>query len=644
MKSRFIAAAALLAVAALPALADRPDSLPDFRSRFYAVGARTDTPGFSYFSVDSLGRGELDWNPILRDDTMAVRAVSAPSATTAAEPMRFTVVDPSTFVYSVQAPGGERRPVWTLICRERSFVLRSEFVPGAPAAPPFALVFDQKANHATLLGLMKAGERSMALPCVLHLPDMGSVRIVSSDAPSIDYDARRYVKAPYVAVSFPPATAARPRVEYALEVAAIHPDVPGIGADPLYDGFRRSFLNLFQVNPRVRMLANNSSSDPVPFTVYMAAEMARATPPLAPGLTAFDLVRMTLDRYLSGAKGYGQVGYAVEPGDADLVPWRAPWNSLDAYPSLVIAAAEYVLGADDRAWGAANFDRVAAWAREMMAADRDGDGLIEHPHTGNSGDRATESKRPANWWDTINFGHEDAYSNALAYRACVRWAEAARALGREADAAFFAERAAKLRASYLRTFLDPATGVLAGWKSADGQLHDYYFTFVNGMAVTYGLVDASDGNRIMDRLLAKMDVVGFRAFRYGLPGNLVPIRMSDYVLHHWPGARAIGEPFIEDGSDAFERYENGGATACHAWFTVKALYALGRVADARRIFRPMLESYARGEFQGFGANGKSKDWRDWDGGCNGYEGLLCDGFLALLCVFDDAAAAGATLK
>ena len=43
-----------------------------------------------------------------------------------------------------------------------------------------------------------------------------------------------------------------------------------------------------------------------------------------------------------------------------------------------------------------------------------------------SGDRPTRQRRPSHWWDTINFGHEDAYSNALAYQAGVMMAELAR--------------------------------------------------------------------------------------------------------------------------------------------------------------------------------------------------------------------------
>ncbi len=115
--------------------------------------------------------------------------------------------------------------------------------------------------------------------------------------------------------------------------------------------------------------------------------MALRTPPLAHGLTALDLVRMTLDRYLSGAKGYGQVGYACEPTDADLIPWKTPWTSSDTLPSLLIAAGNYVRGAKDWQWAHANYGKLHGWAREMMAADHDGNGLIEYPGTGNYGDR-----------------------------------------------------------------------------------------------------------------------------------------------------------------------------------------------------------------------------------------------------------------
>ena len=51
-----------------------------------------------------------------------------------------------------------------------------------------------------------------------------------------------------------------------------------------------------------------------------------------------------------------------------------------------------------------------------------------------------------------------------------------------------------------KTFYNPETGVLAGWKSADGQLHDYYFTFVNGIAISYDLIEQQQAHAIMDAI------------------------------------------------------------------------------------------------------------------------------------------------
>lgn len=587
---------------------------PDFQSKHLSVGLSRTAPAFTWFTVDSLGQGKLNQNPVLAD----AHAIAD--------------IDFNQQIYRIKD-----KPIWKVTWSEKTLRLISSPGTGAEAVP-FMLTFNQKLNHATLLGLMKPGERRMQLPCVLHLPEMGSLRI-TCDTPGVtlDYDARRHINTPFVSIAFPPADSDGKTIEYRLEVVAIYPNLPGIEKDPRYDGFRRNWLNIFQVNPRVQMLANNSSSDPCSFTLFEYSDLARLTPPLADGLTANDLIRMTLDRYLAGAKGYGQVGYESEPTDPNLIPWGSPWTSLDTLPSFLISACDYFESSGDLAWTHANYSKLAAWGREMFAADKDGNGLIEYPGTGNFGERPTVSQRPSNWWDTINFGHEDAFANALAYRAATRFSLLARKLKHEDDAAFFAKKAAKLHAVYAPTFLNPATGVLAGWKSKDGQLHDYWFTFVQGMAITFGLLDDKTANGVLDRLLEKMRTVGYTRFDLGLPGNLVPIKKGDYIHHDTPPEK-FGEPQLDDGSDGFQFYENGGATGCWVYYTVKALYQLGRVEDARRIFHPMLASYAGGGFQGFGENGMSRDWRDWKGGCHGYEGLLVNNYHALLAVFDDVKA------
>ena len=124
-----------------------------------------------------------------------------------------------------------------------------------------------------------------------------------------------------------------------------------------------------------------------------------------------DLVRNSLDEYIGGMKAYGQVGYK---GDV----WKSKFDSSDSAPSLIISACYYIMDTKDNDWAKQNYNAVKDWAAGMIATDRNHDGIIEYGYSGNSNSWSKEDfKRPANWWDTIGFGHDDAYSNALAYKA-----------------------------------------------------------------------------------------------------------------------------------------------------------------------------------------------------------------------------------
>jgi hypothetical protein len=300
----------------------------------------------------------------------------------------------------------------------------------------------------------------------------------------------------------------------------------------------------------------------------------------------------------------------------------------------LIAAEDYIEGSKDHWWLAANYEQLRFWTDGMLATDHEGNGLIEYSLSGNSYSWLHPKYRPSNWWDDIGFGHEDAYANALAYRALGGMAKLSAQTGHIDDELRYRAAEEKLKASHFKTFYDPATGVLAGWRSADGQLHDYYFLWVNGIAIHYGLVPQDRANDIMDRLLAKMKEVGYTNFELGLLGNLVPVARKDYFALQlkWGGGLKA------DNSDGFQIYENGGATSSFAYFTVAALYDLGRIDDGDRILFPMLESFAKGDFQGYCANKNSKDWKMWNGACTGYEGLLVDNYYTLLAVLDREAA------
>jgi len=573
-----------------------------YQSAFMRVEVAPDQPALVALAVDSLGKNKLSVNP-LRPPAKAERVYELRHVGNAFE-----------YRPSGAPPGAP--PAWIFEFSPRQIHLRSRFAEGSPP-PPLTLNFNSRLNHATLLGLMNA-DGSVRLPALLHLPDLGTFRIVctSTAGLALGYDALRFRGShdellgdnDYVKVTFPAASSTTPQIDYSLDVVAIHPGPRDLAHHPRFDGFRRNWLNIFQLNPRLRVLANHASSDPCAFTLFEYSSMAGCTPPLAPGLTALDLLRQTLDRYLGGMKAYGMAG----------VQHDVPYDFLDSYPSLLIAASDYFRGSKDHAWLEKNYPGLKDWATKMLAMDRDGKGLIEYPMSGNSGSWLPGVPiRPANWWDDIGFGHQDAYSNALAYHALIGMAELARQANQGKDVQLYSSRAEKLRSVYFQTFYNPETGLIAGWKSADGKLHDYYFTFVNGAAIIYGLIPPEKANQIMDRLLAKMKEVGYSYFQYGLPGVLIPVRPEDYV---W-GTR-----------DPFQVYQNGGASGSFAYFTLEALYQLGRRAEGDAILFPMLKGYEDGGFQGFGPHGKSYDWKSWDGAPHGYEGLLVDNYQALLAV------------
>ena len=501
---------------------------------------------------------------------------------------------------------------------------------GSGEAVALLLNFDAERCHATLLGLMN-NDRTVNLPAVLHLPNQGSLRITATGPaePALGYDAHRGdpEDANFVKVTFPAATLAQPRVEYRCEVTAIYPSLGKHDKDPRLSGFQRNWLNILQLSPHYRVLANNSTSDACMMCMYEYADIARHTPPLADRLTVLDLIRQSLDRYLDGAMGVGLAGYIGVDDPAQPPMTNPPY--LDTYPSLLISAAVYVQASGDNAWLERNYAGVTKWMDAMLAMDHDGSGLIEFARNGNYNTMHDPNAPAANWWDGINFGHKDAYSNALAYRALCQVGAAVETIGHREDAARYRAAAEKLRASYFKTFYNPATRILGGWRSADGELHDYWFPWVNGIAIHYGLVPKDQAKPIMDRLLAKMKEVGFNRFDLGLPGNLVPIPKKDYVA---PKSWRFGGGDKEDGSEGFQHYENGSATACFAYFTLAALYDLGRGEEADRMLFPMMGGFDRNDFEGRDFLTRSKDWKSWDGAAFGYEGFLADNYYALLAV------------
>jgi hypothetical protein len=585
----------------------------EYSSEFYRIQLTDTFPFVKYFSVDALGNSKLAHN--------TVQWKTSPDAG------EYELHKVSDLQIDIYKKGTKGVACWKFEFNEKKFTVTSNYIK-ENTVNSLDLRFGKKENHTTLLGVM-VKRNETRLPALLHFPDMGTFRLVA-DKPGVvvGYDASRQEGANYISVGLTGATAQQAAVSYTFTVTSVYPVFEGVEQEK-FAGFRRNYLNLFQINPRLQVLANNSSSDPCAFTLFLSSMLALRTPPLADSLTALDLLRMSVERYLNGMKAYGMFGYNStwenENASADNSQSQ-PYDYLDTYPSLVISACNYIKGSNDLKWAEQYYPRIKEWMDRQMDRDHNQNGLVEYELSGNSGSW-NGVLRPANWWDTIGFGFEDAFSNALTFDALNLMVMAAEIVGKQDDADLYGQLSEKLKAAYFKTFYDPSTGILAGWKSKDGKLHDYYFLMVNSMAVYYNLVPGNKVKDIMTALWNKMQEVGYNDFTLGLPGNLVPVRREDYTHPdpRWGG----GEK--EDGSDAFQRYENGGASLNWSYFTLKAFKKAGLYEQLDKIAEGILKAIDQDEFQGScSEGGMTKDWKAWNGECWGYEGFLSDGYLALL--------------
>jgi hypothetical protein len=583
----------------------------EYYSNSYRIQLADTFPFVKYFSVDALGNSKLEHNP-----------VQWKPSTEGGEYELHKISESRVDIYRKGASG---LPLWRFEFDKNKFTLTSNYLK-ENTTKCLDLRFDKKKNHTTLLGVM-VKKNETRLPALLHFPDMGTFKLEAGKPDLVaEYDASRKEGENFISVSLPAATEQQEVISYTFTAVSIYPHFPGAEQEK-FAGFRRNYLNLFQVNPKLQVLANNSSSDPCAFTLFLSSMLALKTPPLADSLYALDLLRMSVERYLNGMKAYGMFGYnsSWEDNSADYSKAQ-PYDYLDAYPSLVISACNYIKGSNDIKWAKKYYPQIKEWMDRQMKRDYDKNGLAEYELSGNSGSW-DGVLRPANWWDTIGFGYEDAFSNALTYEALNLMVMVAEIAGKNDDAEYYRQLSEKLKKAYFKTFYNPATGVLAGWKSKDGKLHDYYFLMVNSMAVYYNLVPEDKIKDVMTVLWGKMQEVGYNDFTLGLPGNLVSVKKEDYTHPdpRWGG----GEK--EDGSDAFQRYENGGASLNWSYYTLKAYEKAGLNEQLEKITEGILKGIDEGCFQGScSEGGMTKDWKTWKGECWGYEGFLCDGYLVLL--------------
>ncbi|HEX4119054.1 MAG TPA: hypothetical protein VH619_00400 [Verrucomicrobiae bacterium] len=377
--------------------------------------------------------------------------------------------------------------------------------------------------------------------------------------------------------------------------------------------FPKYALNMVQWRPDTGIIGNSVMSVDCGLAILFYAQQALFAPQLKDGISPMALVGASVDRYFQGAPGYQMPNRNVCATD-----W---WSSRET-PAYLVISAWYVV----RTVG--GMKQLRQWLEplECLAGHIESqfgpDGLVYHHGRGSM------------WFDTYNFQGADAYSNAADFRAFQCMADLETLAGRPELARRYQADADRIEAVYFKSFYNPETGVLAGWRTDDGKLHDYMFPWVNGFAICQGLVPPKQAKAILRILLARLDKIGFNSYHLGLPTNLLPMSPADYIPH------TSGAPKQADGMDTWQVYMNGGATPAMEYYFIQALYETAQYQEAERLLWPLIESFEKGTFNA-GNQLRGQKQRNpvgsafyrWDGSHGAGEGYLPEDWDGLEALF-----------
>ncbi|MDO8188014.1 hypothetical protein Q5424_14800 [Conexibacter sp. JD483] len=624
-----------------------------YRTPYLEIGFRLRVPALAHLSLDDDGAGRTGRDllqqprsmdivrsglypsgvyPVLRDG-MAGYLAQSPRLTThaGANPVGFLAFDfdGSTEVrgnvvrYVVDVAGGQRYELTWTVLRDRVELTATRLAAQplrAWTSSAWHVALDNRVTPSAVLGAVtQAGEAGLVEgPLLWHFPRHGTLR-VSADGPALfRSDSVRPLDTNTLELKL--GERPLPEGDYLLEagthtasvtfavgapdVAPTRPEAPPAVRRML----ARHALTALPFRPDTATYSNNGASMHVTSALNDLSAISLRIGAVVDGLTPRDMLRLSLERWLSDAPAYGSG--RTSHGDHMLE---------DEYVHLgadtLLGLARFLLDAEP-AWYAAQRERIVLALSRMRARDADDDGLVESTlRRGISGEHQWSTA----WSDVLSFGWKDAWANAVLYEA-LRTLDLALArldpgLAATEDLGAWADR---LRGAYLPAFLNPATGWIAGWRGADQRLHDYAFFVVNGAAVSTDLVPEAEGAAIMRALWGELRAVGYDDLRNGLPFNLRRVPEEDI------GGVVFGLPL--------GGYLQGGACHHRVAPVIAALRRVGMAAEADELLEALASTVA--DDSAFGGVGSGRDWRMWDGTPSGYEGQLAEGFSLIASAID----------
>jgi hypothetical protein len=247
--------------------------------------------------------------------------------------------------------------------------------------------------------------------------------------------------------------------------------------------------------------------------------------------------------------------------------YEAQWGVLmDSNPDYVSNVSELFDLTGDKTWVKQEQQACETALDWILKRDSNHNGLVEMMN-GNQ-----DEHKSSDWIDIVWASYENAFVNAKLYHALIKWAVIEQVLGNKAKATYYADCAAKLKASFNKPtsqggLWSEEKQCYVHWRDNKNEVHGLNMvTPVNFMAIAYGICDQPERQQvILDAIEAQMQQE--KLFFW-------PITMTSY---------APGE--CRKDQYPFPSYENGdlflswGATGVAAYAAYKPDLALKYVKN-----------------------------------------------------------------
>ena len=290
--------------------------------------------------------------------------------------------------------------------------------PRRAEAITLALPFDPRVTSTTILSSNWNDDGTTALPAIVNAADFGPMLLSERNHRPVTVTltgsrAEHWVKLELRATQ---------AIDLVFTPLLLDPP-KGLRNASFWPMARRGWLNCIQpcskwgeqgrpYSAPAGILGNNVISDPASCSLWFYADQAFFIPDPAPGVSLMPMLRRTIEYWLDQKMRKDAQGRET----GEITCYWDYGNFLDANAGPIIASWDYVEATGDTKWLESKIARLEMVADFLIRRDIDDDGLIEATQSGNY-NTLQEPNRSCAWWDALNCGHKDGYTNAIIYRA-----------------------------------------------------------------------------------------------------------------------------------------------------------------------------------------------------------------------------------